>query len=91
MFKGFAVGVHLTLTSEYPGYRWRSLTTGASLHDDEGFFPTTTEEALQRIDAKDARAECRAQIETAISWGVDVTHLDTHMGVLQAGTNRGEL
>jgi len=91
MFKGFAVGVHLTLTSEYPGYRWRSLTTGASLHDDEGFFPTTTEEALQRIDAKDARAECRAQIETAISWGVDITHLDTHMGVLQAGTNRGDL
>ncbi len=91
MFKGFAVGVHLTLTSEYPGYRWRSLTTGASLHDDEGFFPTTNEEALQRIDAKDARAECRAQIETAISWGVDVTHLDTHMGVLQAGTNRGDL
>ena len=91
MFKGFAVGVHLTLTSEYPGYRWRSLTTGASLHDDEGFFPTTTEEALQRIDAKDARAECRAQIETAISWGVDITHLDTHMGVLQPGTNRGDL
>jgi len=91
MFKGFAVGVHLTLTSEYRGYRWRSLTNGASLHDDEGFFPTTTEEALQRIDAKDARAECRAQIETAISWGVDITHLDTHMGVLQAGTNRGDL
>ncbi len=91
MFKGFAVGVHLTLTSEYRGYRWRRLTNGASLHDDEGFFPTTTEEALLRIDAKDARAECRAQIETAISWGVDVTHLDTHMGVLQAGTNRGDL
>jgi hypothetical protein len=73
MFKGFAVGVHLTLTSEYPGYRWRGLTNGASLHDHESFFPTTTEEALQRIDAKDARAECRAQIETAISWGVDIS------------------
>jgi predicted glycoside hydrolase/deacetylase ChbG (UPF0249 family) len=91
MFKGFAVGVHLTLTSEYPGYRWRSLTKGASLHDDEGFFPATTEEALQRIDAEDARAECRAQIERAILWGVDVTHLDTHMGVLQAGTRRPDL
>ena len=91
MFKGLSVGVHLTLTSEYRGYRWRGLTNGASLHDDEGFFPATTEEALQRVDAEDARAECRAQIETAISWGVDVTHLDTHMGVLQAGTNRGDL
>jgi predicted glycoside hydrolase/deacetylase ChbG (UPF0249 family) len=91
MFKGLSVGVHLTLTSEYRGYRWRGLTNGPSLHDDEGFFPATTEEALQRIDAEDARAECGAQIERALSWGVDVTHLDTHMGVLQAGTNRSDL
>jgi chitin disaccharide deacetylase len=91
MFKGFAVGVHLTLTSEYRGYRWRSLTNGASLHDNEGFFPATTEGALQRINAKEARVECRAQIETALSWGVDVTHLDTHMGVLEPGADRADL
>ena len=91
MFKGYAVGVHLTLTSEYRGYRWRSLTNGGSLHDGDGFFPATTEEALQRIEAGDARVECRAQIETALSWGVDVTHLDTHMGVLQAGSDRADL
>ena len=82
---------HLTLTSEYRGYRGRSLTNGASLRDDEGFFPATTEEALQRTDADEARAECRAQIEMVTSWGVDVTHLDTHMGVLQAGTERADL
>ena len=29
------------------------------------------------------RAECRAQVEQALSWGVDVTHLDSHMGTLQ--------
>ena len=75
MLEGFAIGVHLTLTSEHRGYRWRGLTSGASLHDDEGFFPTTTEVALQRVDAAEARAECRAQLETALSWGVDVTHL----------------
>jgi predicted glycoside hydrolase/deacetylase ChbG (UPF0249 family) len=91
IFNGFAVGVHLTLTSEYHGYRWRSLTSGASLHDEEGFFPTTSEKALQRIEAREARVECRAQIETAISWGVDVTHLDTHMGVLQARPERADL
>ena len=39
---------------------------------------------LRQIRVEDARAECRAQIETAIAWGVDVTHLDTHMNVLQA-------
>ncbi|HLK25325.1 MAG TPA: ChbG/HpnK family deacetylase [Caulobacteraceae bacterium] len=31
----------------------------------------------------EARAECRAQIEQALAWGVDVTHLDSHMGSVQ--------
>ena len=84
MFSGMAVGVHLTLTSEYRNYRWGSLTGGASLHDDDGYFPNTTAAALERIELKDARTECRAQIDRALAWGVDVTHLDTHMNVLQA-------
>jgi len=29
------------------------------------------------------RKECRAQVERAIYWGFDVTHLDSHMGTLQ--------
>jgi chitin disaccharide deacetylase len=91
MFKRLSVGVHLTLTCEYRGYRWRGLTNGASLHDDEGFFPTTTEAALQQVDVAQARAECRAQIEAALSWGVDVTHLDTHMNVLQTRTDLYEI
>jgi predicted glycoside hydrolase/deacetylase ChbG (UPF0249 family) len=82
MFQGLAVGVHLTLTSEYRGYRWRGLTCGPSLHDEEGFLPPTSTAALERLDAEDARTECRAQIETALSWGVDVTHLDAHMNVV---------
>jgi predicted glycoside hydrolase/deacetylase ChbG (UPF0249 family) len=86
MLEGFAIGVHLTLTSEYRGYRWRGLTNGTSLHDDEGFLAATPQAALERLDAADARAECRAQLETALSWGVDVTHLDTHMNVMQSRT-----
>ena len=66
--EGFPLGVHLTLTAEHRGYRWRSLTKGASLHDDEGFLPATTSAALERLAAADARAECRAQLETALSW-----------------------
>ena len=87
MFEGFSIGVHLTLTCEYSGYRWRGLTNGASLHDDEGFFPATTEAALRRVEVADARAECRAQLETALAWGLDVTHLDTHMYVVQGRTD----
>ncbi len=77
------IGVHVTLTAEYPGYRWRSLTGAASLHDAEGFLPATTAEVHAKADPDDVRAECRAQIDQALAWGVDVTHLDSHMGTLQ--------
>jgi predicted glycoside hydrolase/deacetylase ChbG (UPF0249 family) len=50
-------------------------------------LPTATEIALSKVEALDARAECRAQLETAFSWGVDVTHLDTHMNVVQSRTD----
>ncbi|MCJ2123703.1 ChbG/HpnK family deacetylase [Methylobacterium sp. J-077] len=83
MLDGFSIGVHLTLTSEYEGYRWRGLTGAASLHDETGFLARTTAAALSMIKPGDARAECRAQIEAALSWGVDVTHLDAHMMVMQ--------
>jgi chitin disaccharide deacetylase len=84
LFKGRDVGVHLTLTAEYPGYRWRSLTGAASLHDDEGFLPLTAREVWAKANLDDVRAECRAQIDQALAWGVDVTHLDSHMGVNQS-------
>ena len=77
------IGVHLTFTAEYPGYRWRSLTAAASLHDDDGFLPATTTAAIAKARPEDVSAEGRAQIEQALAWGVDVTHLDSHMGVVQ--------
>lgn len=84
MFDGLPVGIHLTLTSEYPHYRWGSLTGGASLHDKDGCFPRTTAAAMQQMNEADVRAECRAQIECALGWGIDVTHLDSHMHTVQA-------
>jgi len=83
LFKGKDVGVHLTLTAEYPTYRWRSLTGAASLHDDQGFLPDNTAAVFANARLGDVRAECRAQIDQALAWGVDVTHLDSHMGANQ--------
>ncbi len=84
MFAGKDIGVHLTLTAEYPAYRWRSLTGAASLHDAEGFLPRTAGEVWAKARYEDVAAECRAQIDQALAWGVDVTHLDSHMGVNQS-------
>src|SRR5215469_17691873 len=84
LFASKDVGVHLTLTAEYPTYRWRSLTGAASLHDVDGCLPATAQEVWANADLEDVRRECRAQIDQALAWGVDVTHLDSHMGTLQA-------
>ena len=81
--EGRDVGVHLTLTCEYPGYRWRALTGAKSLHDAEGFMPTTIAHVFERADPIEAFDELKAQIETAMSWGLDPTHLDSHMGSVQ--------
>ncbi|MES2895309.1 MAG: polysaccharide deacetylase family protein [Pseudomonadota bacterium] len=81
--KAGGVGVHLTLTCEYPDYRWRSLTGAACLHDAEGYMPATAQAVWDRADLHAVRAECRAQIDQAYDWGVDVTHLDAHMGAMQ--------
>ena len=77
------IGIHLTLTCEYPGYRWRALTGAKSLHDPDGFMPRTAAEVWQNAKIEDVEAECRAQIEQARSWGIDITHLDAHMGTMQ--------
>ncbi|MCX8101094.1 MAG: polysaccharide deacetylase family protein [Geminicoccaceae bacterium] len=77
------LGVHLTLTSEWQGYRWRPLT-GCSrkggLVDDDGYFWRNCVLLRRHVDPVAAEEEMRAQIETALSAGLDVTHLDTHMG-----------
>src|SRR5579862_7596060 len=63
LFQGKDVGVHLTLTAEYPTYRWRSLTGAASLHDDDGFLPDNSPAVFAKARPEDVRAECRAQID----------------------------
>jgi len=80
---GEDVGVHLTLTAEWPGYRWGPLTAAPSLRDEDGFFPRTVAEVWAQADLDEVRTELHAQVERAIAWGLPVTHLDSHMGTLQ--------
>jgi predicted glycoside hydrolase/deacetylase ChbG (UPF0249 family) len=79
------VGVHITLTSEWKkqGYRWRPLSTvdpKSGLIDEEGYMWPSISELHAHMDADAAIAEMRAQIELALALGIDVTHIDTHMG-----------
>jgi chitin disaccharide deacetylase len=82
-YRGEDVGVHLTLNSEWDLYRWGPITYGPSLLDGDGGFPRTVVDVWDHADIDEVRRECRAQIERAILWGFDVSHLDSHMGTLQ--------
>lgn len=82
-YRGEDVGVHLTLNAEYDLYRWGPITHSPSLLDGDGGFPRTVEDVWDHADLDEARRECRAQIERAIYWGFDVSHLDSHLGTLQ--------
>jgi predicted glycoside hydrolase/deacetylase ChbG (UPF0249 family) len=82
-YRGEDVGVHLTLNAEYEVYRWGPITHAPSLLDGDGGFPRTVEDVWDHADLDEARRECRAQLERAIYWGFDVSHLDSHLGTLQ--------
>ena len=78
---GLDVGVHLVLTSEWTRYRWRPLTgVGTSLVDDAGYFPASVDVVERQARDEDVAAELAAQLDAALAAGVDVSHLDNHMG-----------
>ena len=79
----YDVGVHLTFTCEYPFYRWPAVSTrdpASGLLDAEGYMWHTREDAVRHVQVKAAEVEMRAQIELALNAGLDITHIDTHMG-----------
>jgi len=82
-YRGEDVGVHLTLNAEFELYRWGPVTQSPSLLGGDGGFPGTAADTWDHADLDEARRELRAQVERAILWGFDVTHLDSHMGTLQ--------
>jgi predicted glycoside hydrolase/deacetylase ChbG (UPF0249 family) len=83
MYRGEDVGVHLTLNAEWETYRWGPITHSPSLLDGDGGFPRTVQDVWDHADLDEVRKELRAQVERAIYWGFDVSHLDSHMGSVQ--------
>lgn len=79
------LGLHLTLTSEWTTYRWGPVLPKdrvSSLLDKSGYLYLTESEAASHASPREVEAEIRAQIERARSFGIQPTHLDSHMGTL---------
>jgi predicted glycoside hydrolase/deacetylase ChbG (UPF0249 family) len=77
------IGVHATLTAEYLLYRWGPISTSdpaSGLLDGEGYLHRTTAALHAAGDPAAAAAEQRAQLDRALAAGIDVTHIDSHMG-----------
>lgn len=78
-------GVHLTLTSEWDNYRWSPLAGKATvpgLHDGQGAFWHSVAQVVEHASADEVEAEMRVQIARFRAFGVEPTHLDSHMGTL---------
>jgi len=79
------LGVHLTLNSEWSSYRWGPISTrdpASGLIDEEGYLHHAQEAVQQRAAPTAVQAEIEAQVARALSGGIDVTHVDTHMGTV---------
>jgi predicted glycoside hydrolase/deacetylase ChbG (UPF0249 family) len=79
------VGVHLTLNSEWAGYRWAPLLGSrvSSLQDVLGYFPRSPEELHGQARLDHVYLEACAQMDRAAASGLEVTHIDTHIFTLR--------
>lgn len=79
------MGLHFTLTSEWNFFKWGPVAgkeTVPRLVNQYGYFYSSVDSVLKSGNAAEVEKELRAQIERAKQFGVDITHLDSHMGTL---------
>jgi predicted glycoside hydrolase/deacetylase ChbG (UPF0249 family) len=79
------LGIHLALTSEWTTLRWGTVSAqpkDSSLLDADGYLPLTSDYVASHAKISDVESETHAQIEKAKAAGINLTHLDTHMGAI---------
>lgn len=79
-------GVHLCHTCEWGKYRWGPVAPReqvSGLVDVQGYLWPAVTDVYAHATPEQALIEGRAQVRRALAAGIDVTHLDSHMGTLQ--------
>ena len=90
----YAIGLHLTTTSEWGDYRWAPVsgTHNKSLIDEEGFMWHESDQCENHADLKEVEEEICAQYDKLAKFGFTPSHFDNHMGSLYGvATGRFEL
>lgn len=89
----YAVGLHLTTTSEWGNYRWAPVADNVpSLKDEEGFMWHESDQFEEHATLEDVRKEINAQYDRLHQFGFNPSHFDNHMGSLYGvATGRFEL
>jgi len=91
---GADLGVHITHTSEWPTLKWGPVAGRSavpSLVDARGHFYRDLQSLYAHARLDEIEIETRAQIDGALAAGIDVTHLDSHMGTVQLDVNYHDL
>ena len=81
------IGVHATLNAEWDVYRWSPLSTrdqASGLMDADGYFHQWQPAVYDNAKPEAVDMEVNAQIERALAAGIDVTHVDSHMGTIMS-------
>jgi predicted glycoside hydrolase/deacetylase ChbG (UPF0249 family) len=79
------LGLHLTLTAEWNYFKWGPMADKQNvpgLVNKNGYFFSSVDSVIKSSNATEVERELRAQIEKAKQAGIDITHLDSHMGTL---------
>lgn len=79
------MGVHATLNAEWDAYRWGPLSThdpASGLIDAQGYFHQWHPAVYANAQPEAVATEVNAQVERALAAGMDITHIDSHMGTI---------
>lgn len=81
-YRGEDVGIQLTLNSSNQVLHFGPLTQAPSLYDGQGGFPSTLQDLWDHADLSEVHRECRAQLERAIYWGFDISHIGSELDAM---------
>lgn len=79
------MGVHITLNSEWETYRWGAVSTSdplSGLLDEAGYLHQWQPAVFAQADPAAVQVEIQTQVQKALNAGINISHIDTHMGTV---------